>query len=302
MASVPSSPTHSGSIASSCIQQNLGCKQSQYPSPPNLGHLQSSPYFQDDSASCGSPLSDSRPPLGVHQYSVSTFDSIPSARANNGALGHPRPLEPRTWGSAHELVPIVSDSPLIYNTQPTLQPRGDLAMCGHTPNSTSISLELATSPHPALPCQARSNHSRLPGQSQTNYVDPSSLFWTPDSLLIDAQRDLPPTFADNGWQPVHRRVSASHPQQFRSNTTPANTPAAAMQPALVDGSWSSPTFRFPNAHPQHQARPQLAPAAHPTQFFYYAAPLDASTAVTHPASTPDLPLDQHWLHGISRPQ
>lgn len=288
VASAPSSPTHSGSIASSCIQQNLGCRQSQYPSPPKLGHIQSSPYFQDDSASY------SHPPLGVHQYSVSAFDGIPSQSANNAALDRPRPLEPRAWGSAHELAPGVSESPLMYDTQPTLQPPDDLAMCGYAPNSTSISLELAASPQPALSCQAGSNYSRLLGQSQTSYVDPSSLILDPDSLLIDAQRHLNPGFADNGWQPVYQHVSASHPPQLRPNATPPNTAAAAMQSALVHGPWSSPTIGFPDANPQHQVGPQQAPAARPTQFICYAAPLDASTAVTHQASTPDSTPDQHW--------
>ena len=212
-----------------------------------------------------------------------------SPSANNAALRRPRPLEPRTWGSAHNLAPGVSESPLVYGTQPTLQPPDDLAMFNYAPNSTSISFELATNPPPALLCQPHSNLSQPLGQNQTSYVDdPGSLFLNLDpSTIATQQQNLRPTFADHDWQFAYHRISASHPPRSRSNATPPMQLAA-----LVHTPWLRPAFGFPNASPQPQVGAQQAPAARRTQFVSYVAPPYASSAATTPAaptrsSTPD---------------
>ena len=285
MASVSSSHPQSGSNASSRIQEDMKYKHPQYPSPPKLIHLLSSPYFQDDLASYGSPLSDCRLPFGVQQYSVSAVDGIRSQNVNNATLNHPRPLEPRAWGSAHDTVTSVLASPL-HGTQHTLQPPDDLATYGYAPSSTSASFEFATKSQPALPCQARSNLLEPLSQDQTSYVDPGSLVLNLDPSLIDAQQHLRPAIADNGWQSAYQRVPAAHPSQSRSNAIPPNATATAMRPALVHGPWSRPAFGFPDATPQQQVGPRPAPAAHPTEFVSYVALPDAGSNVTL-TPTPD---------------
>ena len=291
-ASTSSPPTRSESIASSCIQENSEYKPSQYPSPPKPGHLQSTPYFPDDSTSYRAPLSGSHSPLGMQSYLVSAFDETCSPSAHNAALHRPRPLEPRTWGSAHDLAPGASESPLVYGTQPTLQPPDDLAMWSYAPNSTSTSFELATNPLPALLCQAHSNLSRPLSQIQTSYVDSSSLFLNPDPSSIATQQHLrTPPFADNDWQFAYHRISASHPPRFRSNATPP------MQPTLVHAPWFRPAFGFPIANPQPQVGAQQAPAARRTQFVPYVAPPHASSAATPPTPTRSSTPDQNWALG-----
>ena len=287
MVSASSSPPNSGSNAFSCIQEDLEYKQPQYPSPPKLNHLLSSPYFQDDSASYGSPLSDCRFPFGVQQYSISAVDGIRSQNANNATLDHPRPLEPRAWESAHDTATSVLASPL-HGTQRTLQPPDDLAMYGYAPSSASASFELATNPQPALSCQARSNLLQPLSQDQASYVDPGSLVLNLDPSLIDAQQYLRPATAGNGWQSAYQRVPAAHPSQSRSNAIPPNATATAMRPALVHGPGPRPVFGFPDATPQQQVGRRPAPAAHPTEFVSYVAPPVAGTNVVL-TPTPDHP-------------
>ena len=276
VATAISSPEYSGSVASSGIEENLEYTESQRPEHPRLGHLHSSPYFQEDSASYGSPLSDSRLPFGIQKYSASAFDDIRSQNANNATLDHPRPLEPRVWGSAHDTATSVLASP-PYSTQGTLRPPDDFANYGYTPNSASESFKLATNRQPALPYQAHSNLSRSLGQDQTSYVDPSSLVLNPDPSLIGAQQHS--AIADNGWQSAYQRVPAAHPSQSGSNAIPPNATTTAMRPALVHEPWSRPAFESPNASPQQQVGPQPAPDAHPTDFVSYVAPPDAGSNV-----------------------
>ena len=272
------SPTHSGIVASWRIQGDLEYKQPQCPNPPKLIHLQSSPYFNDDSASYGGPLSDPRSPLGIQQFSVSAFDDIRSQSANIAASDSPRPLEPRTWGSAHESAPGASETPLVYRAQRTLQRPDDPALYSYAPDSTSASFELATHLQPTLPGQIYPNLPPPLGQIQTSFVDPSSIFLNPDPPFIDAQRHLRPAFADNGWQSACQRVPAVHGPQMRFNAISPNTATAPMPPALVHGL----AFGLPNANPQEQFGPQPALAAVPTRFIPYAAPTDVGSDVGLP--------------------
>ena len=249
--------------------------------------------------SYGSPFSNSRLPSGIQQNLVSGSNEIHCQSANNAALDQARPLKPHTWDSTRDVATSVSASP-PYNTQRTLQPPDDQTMYSYAADSTSASFEKATNAQLGLLCQDHSDLPRPLGQSQINYVDPSSLFLNPDPSLIDVHQCLRSAIADNGWQSAYQPVPAAHPHLSRSNAMPLKAATAAMPSALALGHRSRPVFGFSDADSQQQVGPQPVPASRSTQFVSYIPPPEVGNNVALTPTANHRPAS--GLPDNSRPQ